>query len=122
MGLNLDFSDGQTPQRKPQELKPPVYNTALLVLLIFVSCVDMRETYRTRVHSELPLSVGSSWTYAYYDSLSNVRDTISVLTTFEHPLGDGSYEYEWQVASRGPVTSCRVLLSGTTVRLWKSVV
>ena len=73
----------------------------LLVLsVVSISCVEMRETFRTEVNSEFALRVGSIWTYAHYDSLSRVGDTITTLITSEKEMGGGSHAYNWQYTSQ----------------------
>jgi hypothetical protein len=90
----------------------PIFAVAVSVS----SCVEMRDIYRARVNAQFPLEVGSVWTYAYYDSLSECTDTLTVSVISAYQISDGSFQYVWQFTSASGTTMCPVVLSGTTVR------
>ena|SRR2546426_1871849 len=91
------------------------YFSIPFLVVTLSSCVDMRETFRMNVDSEFPLRVGSKWTYAHFDSLSGVADTLTVSIASERDMNDGSYEYIWRFRTSTRTVSCPVILGGTTV-------
>jgi len=68
----------------------------LVFLLLFNSaCKQITETTIESTF-DFPLSVGSTWTYATYDSVSLARDTVEVTIIGTTPLSNGAPATLWK--------------------------
>jgi hypothetical protein len=68
----------------------------------------------------LPLSVGSAWTYAIYDSVRHKADTVAVTIVDSTVLSNGSAAMIFQYAYRHSVDSQFVAREGDSVLVYRS--
>ncbi len=70
-----------------------VIRILLLCSVIAVGCLTPTAIPETTLQEQFPLTVGSRWTYATYDSLSQQRDTVlvTVVSSTTSSSGDTAY-------------------------------
>lgn len=79
-------------------MKIGVILVAVVAVLTNFSCTPVPITPDLHALGGFPISVGSRWTYATYDSLSHERDTVTVTVTgmTSTPAGDTTYQCLYQ--------------------------
>jgi hypothetical protein len=91
-----------------------------LCVIRFFSCEGGSNAPQSVNADNLPLSVGSAWTYAIYDSVRHVADTVTVTVVDSTLLSNGSTAMIFQYAYTHSLESQYVVRSGDSVLVYRS--
>src|SRR5512142_1782415 len=74
-------------------MKVLLRGTMIVCLGFFVGCITPQDIPQTTVQEAFPLTIGSHWTYATYDTVTSQRDTVvvTVVQSSISPSGDTTY-------------------------------
>lgn len=86
--------------------------TLLVASIAFVSAGSVRADSP----DDFPLTVGSRWRYAVYDSLRMAPDTVGVVIASKSTRLDGTASYLWQYSHRTFIDTVYVLVRADTLR------
>jgi hypothetical protein len=95
----------------------------ILMVLVMFNFVDCRKTTTEPLTlstpgflaSDFPNSVGSKWTYATYDSISQMRDTVEVSILGTIPLPNATLATQWQYKYSSRVDTLTVVQYSDTI-------
>ena len=96
---------------------------ALISILCFVklfSCNEPDPRKQVVDASNFPLSLGSTWKYAIYDSINHRADTVEVSITDSTFLNDGVPAAVWQYAYSDSVDTQYVVQAGDSILIYRS--
>ncbi len=90
--------------------------SALFVCVLAVSgCLTPEDAPESIVERQFPLTVGSHWTYATYDSLSHQRDTVLVTVVSQRMSSSGDTSYVFSYRHRAFTDSSVVYAKDDTI-------
>ena len=94
----------------------PVYIILIVVVSLFTGCQSFvsNETGTSGSASFFPLTPGSTWTYAKYDSVDSERDTVRI-RILKTDTTSGEFRSLWQLRYTGHADSITVVSTGDTV-------
>ncbi|GAB4329905.1 MAG: hypothetical protein Kow0037_05280 [Calditrichia bacterium] len=105
----------------------PLSGVAFLVimLLLFASCQTDKSPRQAPDEAYapgyFPNSIGSRWTFSYYDSLLNCSDTVTVEITGDTFFFGGSQKVRiWEYRYRNAMDREYVEISGDTVKIYNN--
>jgi hypothetical protein len=101
-------------------MNPSVIAVSVLLLLRSFSCQGKDNGPETVTGKNFPLSLGSTWTYAIYDSIGKTSDTVSVAVTDSAALSDDSPAVIIQYAYLHSRESQYVVTSGDSILVYRS--
>lgn len=96
---------------------------ALFSILCFVKLFSCNETDPGKqvIHAgNFPMSLGSTWKYAVYDSIAHTADTVVVSIIDSTALSDGTTAAVWKYAYRRSVDSQYVTRAGDSIMVYRS--